>query len=416
MAKKIDFDAEGLLADLDGEERESRLGLLDRLYADGVPIEELRAAVEQGRLAVLPIERLLAGDARFSLREVSERSGVPVEVLERNLRSLGVAVHGRDAVALSGDDLEQAHRAKLLLDAGLESDEIAELGRTIAVAMSQFAAASRQVMASAFALPEDNEGDVADRIAEQAETLVPLVAPTMDYVYRLHLREQLRHAAFAAGDLRGRDTPASETITIGFADLVGYTELGQSVPPEELGRVTGRLDELAREVATGPVRLVKLIGDAAMLTSPDTEALMEAMFELVDGMSSEEDGAGDGKDEDFPLLRAGIARGDVLSRGGDYYGAPVNLASRITDVARPGSLLVSDEVRAEVAALYDFSDAGRKHLKGISGTVHLFRCREPDEEDADGGEDEAPPEAEDGHTRPSARSRRQAKRRSRRRR
>ena len=48
-----------------------------------------------------------------------------------------------------------------------------------------------------------------------------------------------------------------------------------------------------------------------------------------------------------PLVHAGAARGPVLSRGGDFYGAPVNLASRITDVARPGSVLVTEDVRAE---------------------------------------------------------------------
>ena len=99
------------------------------------------------------------------------------------------------------------------------------------------------------------------------------------------------------------------------------------------------------------------------------------------------------------------------SRGGDYYGAPVNLASRITDVARPGSLLVAEEVKDEVAALYDFSDAGHKHLKGISGTVHLYRCREPeyDEEDGGGGEEDPEPHAPGGRRR--SRGRRARKRR-----
>ncbi len=409
MAKRIDFEAEGLLEGLEGEERESRIALLERLHGDGVPLEDLRAAVDERRLAVLPIEHLLIGEARYSLREVAERAGIPVEVLGRQLRSLGAAAPGEDEVALSADDLEHAHRTKLLLDAGLEPDELAELGRTIAVAMSQFAAASRQVMATAFALPEETERDIAERVAEEVETLIPLVGPTMDYVYRLHLREQLRHAAFATGDMRGRDAPASEIITIGFADIVGYTELGQSVPAEELGRVTGRLEVLSREVANGPVRLVKLIGDAAMLASPDTEALIEAMFELLDGMAGDDE-AGEG--EGGPVLRAGIARGDVLSRGGDYYGAAVNLASRITDIARPGSLLVSTEVMDEVAALYDFSDAGNKHLKGISGTVHLYRCREPEYEDEDGGGDD-----EDASEEPHRAGRRRSRgRRARRRR
>lgn len=414
MSTEIDFEAEGLLEGLEGDERESRLVLLERLNDEGVPLDDLRAAVAEGRLAVLPIEHLLGGEPAFSLAEVAERSGVPAELLSRQMRSLGVVVPETDAVTLSDEDLEQAHRTRALLDAGLEPDEIAELGRTIAVAMSQFAAASRQVMATAFSKPDDTERDVSDRVFEQTQALVPMVAPTMDYTYRLHLREQLRHAAFAAGGLRGRDVPAAETITVGFADLVGYTELGEGRPPEELGRVTGRLDELAREVAHGPVRLVKLIGDAAMFASPDTESLIEAMFELIEGMAGGDGAGSEGPRESFPLLRAGIARGPVLSQGGDFYGAPVNLASRITGVARPGSILVSGQVKRQVEELYAFSDAGHKQLKGISGTVHVYRCR--DLVDDDEGDEGSTTGDGQGSRSPSDRRRRNARRSSRRRR
>ncbi|MBA2522379.1 MAG: adenylate/guanylate cyclase domain-containing protein, partial [Solirubrobacterales bacterium] len=128
------------------------------------------------------------------------------------------------------------------------------------------------------------------------------------------------------------------------------------------------------------VRLVKLIGDAAMFTSPDTEAVLGAILDLLEAMSAEGEGV--------PLIRAGVARGPVLSRGGDFYGAPVNLASRITGVARPGSVLVTSEVRAETEDSFAFSAAGRKHLKGIAGTVEAYRCRDLDDEPDDAGEDE----------------------------
>jgi adenylate cyclase len=382
MAESRDFEKEGLLEGLEGDERSGRLELLERLTAEGVPFEELRAAVADGRLGVLPIERALAGKPEYTPQEVADRSGIPIEVLERQWRSIGIATPERDEPVLSREDLEAAHRQRALLDSGLDPDQIAELGRTVAVAMSQFAAATRQVVAASFLSPDDNEREAADRIYEQTTGLLPLVGPTLEYVYRLHLREQLRHAALA-GDPRG--DAGAETISVAFADLVGFTELGEELPPEELGRVTGKLDEHARDVAHGPVRLVKLLGDAAMLTSTDTGALIEATHALLDAMADEGEGT--------PLIRAGVARGPVLSRGGDFYGAPVNLASRITGVARPGSILVTKEVREEVADDYAFSNAGRKHLKGISGTVDVYRCRtiedddevEDDDEGADGG-------------------------------
>lgn len=371
MAAKIDFEAEGLLEGTDGDERESRVALLERLSSEGVGLDELRAAVEEGRLAVLPVERLLAGEPRYSTEELAERAGVPIEILERQWRSLGLALPDRQEKVLSSDDLEAAHRLRALLDSGLEPEAIAELGRTIAVAMSQFAAASRQVFVTTFARPGDTEQELSDRIYEQTRSLIPLVGPTMDYSYRVHLREQLRHAALAAGVLDEGSAAPAEIVTVGFADLVGFTKLGEDLQPEELGHVTGRLEELAREVAVGPVRLVKLIGDAAMLAAPDTGVLLEALHDLVDAMAEEGEG--------FPLIRAGAARGPVLSRGGDFYGASVNLASRITGVARPGSVLVSSDVKDACAGDYHFSRAGGKRLKGI-GTVELFRSRRKEDE------------------------------------
>jgi len=370
MAAKIDFEAEGLLEGIDGDERRSRVALLERLSSEGVELDDLRSAVEEGRLAVLPVERLLAGEPRYSIEELAERAGVPIEILERQWRSLGLALPDRREQVLSRDDLEAAHRLRALLDSGLEPEAIAELGRTIAVAMSQLAAASRQVIATTFARPGDTEQELSDRIYEQTRSLIPLVGPTMDYSYRVHLREQLRHAAFAAGALDERTGVPTAVVTVGFADLVGFTKLGEDLQPEELGHVTGRLEELAREVAVGPVRLVKLIGDAAMLAAPDTGALLEAIHDLLDAMAEEGEG--------FPLIRAGVARGPTLSRGGDFYGASVNLASRITGVARPGSVLVSTDVRDACADDYRFSRAGGKRLRGI-GTVELFRCRREDE-------------------------------------
>ncbi len=379
MADSIDFAGEGLLDGLEGEERESRLALLERLSGDGAELEELRDAVDGGRLPLMELERMLAGRPRYTSEEISELSGVPIDELERQWRSIGLAVPNRDEKVLSREDLDAANRMRSILDAGLAPEQLAELGRTIAVAMSQFAAASRQVVGGTFVGDGGAEDEVSDRVAEGAGGLIPTVGPTLDYVYRRHLREQLRHAAFDEVDVNrvGGGLPDAGMIAVGFADLVGFTKLGEQLPPEELGRVTGRLEEVAREVSHGPVRLVKLIGDAAMLASADTTALLESMLELVDAMAEEEDG--------FPLVRAGLAYGAAFTRGGDYYGRPVNLASRITEVARPGSVLVAPEVVEHIDEdAYRLSKAGRKNLKGIKGNVEVWRVRRLEGEPGDG--------------------------------
>jgi hypothetical protein len=122
-------------------------------------------------------------------------------------------------------------------------------------------------------------------------------------------------------------------VTVCFADLVGFTRLGEQVAPDELGRVAHRLVELTAERLRGDVRLVKTIGDAAMIVGPDAHAMLELALDLVD--------AADAEGDDFPQLRVGMAAGPALSRAGDWYGRPVNLASRVTGIARPGSVLAT---------------------------------------------------------------------------
>ena len=378
MSATIDFEAEGLLDGLTGDERDSRLALLERLAADGAEVDELRDAVDEGRLALMQLERMLVGRPRYTPEEISELSGIEIEELERQWRSIGLAVPNRDEAVLSREDLDSANRMREILDAGLAPEQLAELGRTIAVAMSQFAAASRQVVGGTFVGDGGTENDVSDRLAEGAGGLIPTVGPTLDYVYRRHLREQLRHAAFNEDeDARATGAlPDAGMIAIGFADLVGFTKLGEQLQPEELGRVTGRLEDVAASVAHGPVRLVKLIGDAAMLASADTTALLEAMLELVETMTAEE--------EEFPLVRAGVAYGPAFTRGGDYYGRPVNLASRITEAARPGTVLVGPGVLDQIDPDgYRISRPVRKHLKGIAGNVEMSRVRRLDGESDD---------------------------------
>jgi adenylate cyclase len=114
-----------------------------------------------------------------------------------------------------------------------------------------------------------------------------------------------------------------------------------------------------------------MLGDAAMLVSPDNDALLDSSIALIEAAEREGEG--------FPNLRAGVARGPALPRAGDWYGRPVNLASRITEVAHPGSVLCSAEVRDVAANGYRWSFAGKRRLRGIQGMASLFRVRRSDQ-------------------------------------
>jgi adenylate cyclase len=233
--------------------------------------------------------------------------------------------------------------------------------------MSQLAAANRRVVADAFLREGDTEYDVAERFAAAAEAFLPLMRQTLPYVLGLHLREQIRHDAFGLAELSSGRAAAADDVTVCFADLVDFTRLGETLEPEQLGGVTGRLGELATAAVEPPVRLVKMIGDAAMLVGPEPKPVVDAALELVEAAEAE--------GEEFPLLRAGVACGQALARSGDWYGRPVNLASRITTVARPSSVLTDVDVRVALEDEYSWSFAGERRLKGIDQRVKLYRCR-----------------------------------------
>lgn len=375
MAQPIDFESEGLLAGLSGEHRRSREALLERLVADGVELEDLREAVAQGRLAMLPVERVLAGEEAYTPREVADQSGVPLETLDKQWRALGMVVGDPDERTRTADDLEAARRVRQFLDAGLDTGGLLETARVMSMSMSQVAAANRQMTGEQFG--EDGDGgegelELAERLEALAVGLTPMIGPSLEHIYKLQLREQLRHVAIDAGSAEPGEDAGVERMAVAFADLVDFTRLGERLPPEEFGKITRRFSELAGEVAAGPVRLVKLIGDAAMLASGDEAALVSATLALVDLVDRE--------DESFPALRAGAATGGVLPRGGDLYGRTVNLASRLTGVARPGSALVSKELAERLDGRFEFSDAGSKRLKGIKESVRIFRVRELERE------------------------------------
>jgi adenylate cyclase len=374
----IDFEKEGLLGDVDGEEaREARRELLERLAGEGVPLEELREAVEGGRLALLPVERAIAGDGtRYTPREVAELSGVELDLLQRATAAVGIPYPDPDERSLTGSDLEEAKRIKAFLDAGLPEEGILQVARTIGMATARIAEANRELVVRTLMQPGDTERDLAVRLATAAEYMLPIFEPTLNYAFRAHMLEQIRRDVIGAQEIAAGQAGTATEVAVCFADLVGFTRLGERVETEELGLIAGRLDELATAVAEPPVRLVKLIGDAAMLVSSDAASMVEAALRMVE--------AADEEGDEFPRLRAGVAHGSVHVQAGDYYGRPVNLASRLTAIALPGSVLVDVATREAAGDGFHYSYAGEKRLKGFDHRPKLYRARRVDESADDG--------------------------------
>lgn len=367
----IDFESEGLLDDVkDDEAREARLTLLKRLADDGVELDELRQATEEGRLVLLPVERVLAGEGeRYTQKEVAEKSGMELDLLKRLWRALGMAQPADGRSIFTKGDLAAAKDSKEFLDAGIPEKELLQLSRSMSQSMASVAAAVGESFAEALLQPGDTEAELALRYADGTRELAPRLEDTVQHVLRMQLRERARSAVIGETELASGKLAGSQTMAVGFADLVDFTKLGARVASEELGSVAGRLEEMASDAAEAPVRLVKTVGDAAMLASEEPAPLIDAALAMVEAAEAE--------GEDFPSVHAGLALGEALPRGGDWYGHPVNFASRITDIARPASVVVSKELREAVGddAGYRWSQLGRKRLKGIKGESELFRVR-----------------------------------------
>jgi len=265
--------------------------------------------------------------------------------------------------------VESARLGTEYLAAGFPVDETIEVTRILGQGMARYVEATRTMAAHAFLQPGIDEHELARRYAAVAEGLLPRSAPWLDHVFRLHLMQALREDAVTREQLASGRVEDARPTAVAFADLVGFTALGESVQIEELTGVAGRLAALAERVVSGPVHVVKQIGDAVMLVSPEVDPMLEAVLELID--------AADG-DDDCPPLRAGVAYGPAINRWGDWYGSTVNVASRLTERARPASVLATEAVREQSGDGYTWSSAGPKKLKGLSSPLKTFRVRRGD--------------------------------------
>lgn len=376
MAEPIDFEAERLLDGVEGEERAARCELLQVLAEDGVPVDELRRAVEEERLALLPLERVLTGEGKYTPAEVAERSGLDAEFQDRLFRALGLALADPDERVYEDADVEAARTVTRFLGAGFSEETVLEVVRVLGDSMARLASTLGGVVAQTFAKAGDTERDLGLRFAQVSRELGPQMEPLILHVLHLHQRENVKRVVASRADIAAGQVRGAMEVGVCFADLVDFTRLGEDIDPVELGQVAGRLTDVALEVSVPPVRLVKTIGDAVMLVSPrEMDPLLETALCLQETCEK----LGD----EFPELRIGVAAGEALGRAGDWYGRPVNLASRVTAYARPGTVLATNEVREAANGDYSWSKAGVRRFKGIREPVGLLRVRRPETSRAD---------------------------------
>jgi adenylate cyclase len=341
----------------------------------GIPLEGVAAAIQRGALSLAFFDA--ASYERFStlaaetFRQVSDRTGIPLELLTSIREAIGMAQPSPDD-RLREDEMAIVPFIELQLAEGFRPAAIERLLRvqgdsTRRIAEQEAAWWDSEVIEPAMAAgkgPEDiGNADLADRIAPLAEQAV----------LAMYHAQQAR--AWTANIIEGFEVLMAKAgihsrlerlPAICFLDISGYTRLTQEHGDDaaaELSTMVARLVERSSVQHGG--KPIKWLGDGVMFYFRDPGPGVRAALEMVDGLAA----AG------LPPAHVGLHTGPVLFQEGDYFGQTVNLTARIADYARPGEVLVSQVVAdASQEKGIAFGDIGPVELKGVSGTVHLLRA------------------------------------------
>ncbi len=272
------------------------------------------------------IERGLLGSKRKYTRvEVADKVGIPLELAEELWQRLGVPHTEDDDEAFTEADVAALALTGDLINLGiLTPDSQAALVRTWGRSFARLAEWQVNLLAE-MAAAEDDPGA---RLTELMDAVLPNVEILQSYVWRRHLASAANRLLAAAG---GPGT--TSTMAVGFVDIVGYTGRSKNLTDSELvDWVEYFEDEMTRIVIDLGGRVIKTIGDEVLFVADDLVAAAEAALIVTE--------RGADADDRFPQVRAGVAYGEVVSRLGDVYGPTVNIAARLTSVARPNAVLV----------------------------------------------------------------------------
>jgi adenylate cyclase len=310
----------------------------------GASPEEIARAEREGRLLLLAFDyQLLPGPPRYTFEEACRRADFDKETARRLWRALGFPEPPPDERLFRDEDVE----AMVLMRRQIEStivpvgdnyEDLVQIVRVVAGSLAKIAEVESDALASAVrerrqaGIPED---EIAAEVIDALDW--SRLSRLIDYALRLQLRATTRRKLTASNP----SATGAEDLAVGFVDLVGYTALSQELEPAELAALVTRFEELAYDtVEEYAGRVVKTIGDEVMFVDPDISNAAHIALRLTERSAV---------DELLPDARAGLAAGSVVSQEGDYYGPVVNLASRLVELARPGTVLVSSEVRDALA-------------------------------------------------------------------
>jgi adenylate cyclase len=338
--------------------------IVARLRARGHTMRQIREAARTGRLAYGYLEELFPdGYGPHSLREAAERTGLEPALIERIWASLGFPADTRES--FSDADVDLLEYAGAVLQAGFPLVAFLQLIRVYGQALAQIADAEVKLFHLYVHEPLMREGVPGLQMAEEmqglASELLPLAAPVMDGLHRRLLQHFVEQDVVGHMEAEADFDLGRLRVAIAFADLAGYTRLTEQAGEEQALDVVERF--VAGVAATLPddARVIKTIGDEAMIVGSDAAALAEWAVGYQRMAANAR-----------PRPRIGIHAGAALYRDGDYYGHAVNLASRVAARAAGGEVLVTRPVVEAAAAHLSFEQIGAVTMKGFKEPTELF--------------------------------------------
>jgi adenylate cyclase len=277
--------------------------------------------------------------AAFTFDDIARLSGIERDEVEHLWASFGFPAPASDGAPHFTQADVDAFKvlAEVRSAASIDLAQTSSLTRVIGSATSRVAEAA--VSSAASNNRDQDPAERAEQLVRTGAVTMPGVAELLDYAWRRHLHATVTRGLAAADTGRAGAVP---DLTVGFADLTGFTALSHQLSTAALEELVSRFAETVHStVSRGGGRVVKMIGDEAMFVADDPEAGVRIGMELVANARS---------DRLLSELKVGLATGPVLARDGDYFGAAVNLASRITGITRPSAVVVTDEVRDAIGS------------------------------------------------------------------
>ncbi len=340
--------------------------IVARLRERGHSLDAIRAAVDEGQLAFGYAEELLpAAEGGVPLKEAARRTGLEPALVRRILTSLGYPERATERIP--PQELALLGRAAEALDAGFPLVALLQVVRVYGQALAQIADAEVRLFHLYVHEPLMRDGvpglEIAEQIEQLAGALLPLTSPLRDLVHQRFLRHFLEQDVIGhmevdldghAGDL-GR-----LRVAIAFADLAGYTRLTEEIGEQQAVDAVERFIGAVELTLPDDARIVKTIGDEAMIVSADGGALVDWAVGFQQLYTER------------PRPRIGMHSGDVLYREGDYYGREVNLAARVVARAGGGEVLVTRAIAELAGPHLSLERIGEVRLKGFSESTELL--------------------------------------------